>query len=441
MVPSGLCKLPNELLIRIFEFIFPKDVPSEDVPRIDIALLRLNRQLHRIGCEVLYGRSQFYAFIDAWGIDILGKYWPRPIAWDSWETSDPPPSVHSVLPQRAATRIKNLTVEVCFDQPFGDAFDISNEPPTAIKPDEEAVLFEARDSVRKFVSLFSSNQIHIKCLKVIPRSTRKLHWTHQEISSAVLLVLEPFHALQVDNPILTLPDFAKPSLQSSDSPQHQTTGLYTRDISVWQDLLKQDTCFIIKSSWEAQRRFTEIETMGRHIQLQRVRDGPGLWFLHPAAMMEVDRPPLIWAFHDFYTFLRLAREAAEHADLELLEVVRDAIALRWITAMRGRRNGVTDIADAIRNMYHAVNLPAPPGLYPEQKILKDQAYSFMGSLELPPIDNAPALSDPNVTFECLSPSRIRIQQGKDVWIRLRTPKLERQKMIVESRAAQPASVV
>lgn len=445
-VPSDLCKLPNELLVQIFEFIFPEVVPNASVSGVDITLLTLNRQLYRIGCEILYGRSQFHAEIDVGGISILGKCWRRP---RDWETLSPPLAVHSVLPQRATTRIKNLTVSVYLDASFGTTFDIWNGLPREMEPDEEATLLEVRDSVRKFVSALSSNQIHLKSLKVIPELTTRSHWTHQEISSAVLLVLEPFQLLQVDNPILTLPDFPRIWLQSSDSPQHQKTSLYTRDNRVWQILVKQNSCSVIKSSWEAQRRFTEIENLGQHIQLQREMDEDYRWPIDPSGlrevnrpplyrtdMMDVERPPLIWAFYDFYSFLRLAREAAENADLELLEVVRDAIARRWITAMRGRRDEVTGISDAIQNMYHAVNLPAPPGLYPEEGIWKDQAHSFVDSLELPPVGNAPALSDPNVTFERLSRARLRIQRGREVWIRLRTPKLERQKMAVEALAAQ-----
>lgn len=113
-LPSYLMKLPAEIRMMIFEYVFPATIPARRYHEsiswrsygLNLAILKMNKKICHEGLDVLYGKTEFGVVITHDEITMMGKTWKRPGVGGSI------PSWTQVHPPRVVQRIKKVNLQV-----------------------------------------------------------------------------------------------------------------------------------------------------------------------------------------------------------------------------------------------------------------------------------------------------------------------------------------
>lgn len=185
-LPCYITRLPTELRLMIFRYLFPDVIEATYFDRRQGAVLRVNRQFYEEASVIVYGECKFKAVIYPAIIHLFG------IKWICGS-----PDFVQTLCQGGAHRIRHLEVEVNFGDIQGKIKGIGGSGIS----NEEYGLYQARDTVRKLVELLSPKSVEpksvsLKQLKVKPAPSCKQQWRSDEAVAATFFVLAPFLALR-----------------------------------------------------------------------------------------------------------------------------------------------------------------------------------------------------------------------------------------------------
>ncbi|KAF2682461.1 hypothetical protein K458DRAFT_370346 [Lentithecium fluviatile CBS 122367] len=391
-LPCHLLRIPVELRLMVFRYILPAKVESAYHSRthekdIDTTVLKLNRQLHSEASSVLYGETLFHATVGYWGIYFMTKKWfkDEPSLYQNYRGSFNDPA--STFPPTVAKRICNLNIAVEFRQ--GPMTDYTMKR----FPEEEVTIISARDAVRKFVDLISNENTR-KQLRVTPdfKGSRKL-WEMPKLIAAIHL---------------------DPTVDASAYIAYQRE---------WAQQLRRPGSRLTSHS----RKLSERQEMAK-VALARIEDFLGVVARWGLATKNKTFPSGGSAFGGIGPALHLARVAFEHADLETLSSIREAIVKRWVNYHRRIQNDSRMIADKISELFTPVDDPRDLAQeYPEAFGLQT-----FGLVESPPKgcswsdievkDDIPDLDDPEV-ITWVDRERRYIHKGGKEWMRLMYPSL------------------
>ncbi|KAF2132721.1 hypothetical protein P153DRAFT_393684 [Dothidotthia symphoricarpi CBS 119687] len=429
-LPSYLMRLPTELRLMTFRYLFPEviDVSTEGTKRVRSAILKVNRQIHEEASSVLYGELQFKATVSSTYIHFLGKYWFR--------------HMHTLAKQfcqAGARRILNLDIEISFSNasraPRGiEMFGISRE---------EQELYELRDSVRKLVGILkpsstsSTNLPTLKRLEVSSDFQTRYRWKSDELIAALFFVLGPFRDLgKVETPVLTLP---------STKVLSPYTPFYHESRRAIADARQSETYRQLKKKWSRSMKCTSPangNVQSNAIVLQKAFQKIEDFF---QLLQGPDSGREVWTSTVFQYFecpLHLARVAYENGDIESINKIQDAISIRWINAHRRQQRSLQTVANCISSMFDSCDTggeneedqdkkPSLPELHPDAFVFEDvepltpiddSSYRWP---ELSAEDTAPKRSDRGVVVKD-DGFRLCIRKGGKEWVRLKTPRMVRE---------------
>jgi len=180
--PCYFMELPTELRLMIYRYVLPEVVEPNYKPQVHAAsILRLNHQVNQEASSVLYGETQFHAYISQYSIQLQSELW-----WRRTESRS-----LSMILSPSARSIRHLTVHVNLGRWSDSHSDLHRR---GISGDEYEA-YQARDSVRKFIDFFTSGNTSLKWLEVRPTLAHYCRWSEEDIIAAVFVVIGPFEAL------------------------------------------------------------------------------------------------------------------------------------------------------------------------------------------------------------------------------------------------------
>lgn len=196
-LPCHLMRLPTELRLAIFRFLFPEDaIPAKPLPEIsrwqqgysnvNTAIFRVSKQISEEATSVLYDTIPFCVVITELSISICGMMWTR---------GESGRDTFGLTKDRFASvqlrRIRNLRIQLriveraVWDAPVN----------TALPEREDTILYDLRIIVRQFLRLIDGNQ-NIQKVHVVPAVIGFADWKRDEIIAAAIFVLKPFTVLR-----------------------------------------------------------------------------------------------------------------------------------------------------------------------------------------------------------------------------------------------------
>jgi hypothetical protein len=445
-LPCHFMRLPTELRLMVFRYLFPKVMPSHKSHDVKVAILKTNRQIHQEASSVLYSESRFQAVIRLNAIELQGKFWSRePVV----QNQDNDYSVGTMLCRSSATLIRNLDVDIGIGTKRSRSKGLEGRGITQ----EEYHLYAFRDTVRKFAEYFqvdersSGSPKILKNLKVSPSLATDFGWKSDEAVIALFFVLEPFQMLRAGCALLEAPVsiyryYIPASIKVIGNVP--TRKAYLKLQKHWLKAITDPT--------RSQKRAPEltVEAGYRKIeafaQLIHVQD------------MTITRSWTSTVFQNLERPLHLACVANENKDSEMLGTIHEAIKLRWVNAHRQRRDSLQAVADSINTMFEKKDdvknedeehdldddgNPTPRELYPDAFEFEDikplkQPYTSNQSqlwLELRTEDTAPKREDPGVITK-MGLLKVHIRKDKQEWVRLKTPAMIRQLQAEKEAATQ-----
>lgn len=204
-LPCHITRLPTELRLMIFRYLFPDTITASRVHRSHVnyahtAVLFVNQQFYQEATLLIYSELKFEARVWPTSIAMFGKQWTRESTTTIFE------ELNKKLCQSSARRIRHLDVEVCFAHSQSKVRGIGDS--AIIYEDYE--LYQVRDTVRKLIGLLSpslsgSNASALKRLRITPQPSCKQHWRHKEATAAIFFVLEPFLVVSPIKNVMLVP--------------------------------------------------------------------------------------------------------------------------------------------------------------------------------------------------------------------------------------------
>lgn len=437
-LPCYLMRIPTELRLMVFRYLFP-DVVSPYHCRFNVAVLKLNRQIYQEASSVLYDERWFQVAVDESSISLQGKVWNREPSRRS-KSSDY--TVSGMLCQEAVSRIRKLEVSL----PIGAGPRLAKAVGHDIST-EDYGLYAMRDAVRKMVHALSGLQYDnepntslavpraLTTLVVKPRLSLRHNWSPDEAAVAIFFVLEPLQILnglqraKVDYPRI---ERIYPTPSSTFITRLKHCKLYSKLRKQCLNALtepKTDSLTIRQGvpTEQMQNGYRKLEAFAR---LTRLQASAHPWM--SGIFQNLDRP------------LHLARVAYDNNDLKMISSIQEAIKLRWVNAHCERQKSLQAMADSINTMFEddaAIEVendnddghPTPRDLFPDafqfneteplkQTFAASQAHMWA---ELKMEDDAPKGSEDGVTVKNHGMWRT-IRKGGKKWYRLTTPAVIRE---------------
>ncbi|KAF2029989.1 hypothetical protein EK21DRAFT_66538 [Setomelanomma holmii] len=404
-LPCHLLRLPTELRLMVFRYLFPDKI-NPYTSKVNGGILHVNSQIYQEASSVLYDEHCFEVTVNDNSIHLQGKHWTREPNTRNKADSY---TVGAMLCQPGAARIRKLDISIMIGGKSRAPKCIGSRGITH----EDYNLYIYRDSVRKLVELLtesspSESLAALKTLTVMPSISLGHRWTYDEAAVALFFVLEPLQALH-------------------GVQQLQTRKIYTKLRQQWLDALKDaEMVPFVKQRFPADTSrsgYRKIETFTQLIHLQSTA------------------PIRSWmsnVFHNLERPLHLARVAYENHDDVAIASIHEAIKLRWINAHRQQQQSLRTVADSINTMFEddtheeaedeGDGRLTPRELFPdafEFEAIEPLKQPYTASqtnmwTELKVEDTTPKRGEPGVTVQDRGMWRI-IRKGGKEWVRLMTP--------------------
>ncbi len=450
-LPCHFMRLPTELRLVIFRYLFPPVVSISPAGKIHLSILKVNRQLNIEAKSILYKELRFRASMNYDRLRILGRDWTyEPDFTDPHEHFSP----DAILRHSHIKLIQNLDLDIVFSMNQKAPRYIDRSQPRR----EEHRLFVPRDLGRGLVDLLATQQPNspnllsnqrsgLKKLNVTFKFASYFHWSTLEATAAIFTILEPLRALTGVDATLEITSLTRCEF---------STVLADAYINKVIRKLKKDAKFNeLHTEWIAALRAPissyrqdmnpQVETAYRRILdfckflYAQQPEGIGYTWMH-GAFQGIERP------------LHLARLAHSLEDLPALNKIRDVLTTRWINAQREQQRILQLAADKVNNMFvgdendsdtstskltaptsnTALSRAAPPRqLYPD-------AFQFPAQDPLPTEhsvdpkwpelewkDATPRIGMSGVLYR-VKGLRVYIEKGNKQYVRLLTPELVRQ---------------
>ncbi|KAF9699851.1 hypothetical protein EKO04_002388 [Ascochyta lentis] len=431
-LPCYITRLPTELRLMIFRYLFPSVIKPERVHRIDpesayTAVLFVNRQFHEEAALLVYSELKFQVRIWPTFIELFGRRWDREDICHIFK------ELTKALCQPAARRIRHLDVKINF------AFMQSNiRGFTGIdRSYEEYELYQLRDTIRKFVEVISpppsdANPSGLKRLSITPAPSCRQLWQSDEATAAIFFVLQPFSTLRPIGRVVL------------HSPPRPTLYTYRERnfISVIADLHKDNHYCMGRKQWIALMTFgTEPAKSCQEISeaaalgaaYRKIEDFARLIYKQDAIDRTETDVKQAWTssiFQGIERVLHIARVAYEDGDLECLKKIHEAILKRWIAAHQQQMQLFAAVAASVSDMFDGDVASRDEG-YPEAFDFKDihpakQTHEAKDEWpEIPTKPPMPKLKGPGLTVEEKRQKVVVVKDGeKTEWAK--TPAVVRQ---------------
>ncbi|KAH8732837.1 hypothetical protein GQ44DRAFT_668315 [Phaeosphaeriaceae sp. PMI808] len=408
-LPCYLTKIPTELRLMIFRYLFPKVVQAAGGPNIETAILKTCRQLNQEASSVFYGETLFEAQINRWGLFLQGKIWSH---WYKVDGTRSGCFIATLPHQSSAGLIQKLHVTIVVEISHSDVPERYTDRIKGIDSHNifpvDYELYKSRDIVRKLVEylqpagnhLSSAPRKALKRLKVSTLTKEGFFWGYDE--AALFLVLDPDRSNSVR---------LGPESQNDNRWWYELEGEWLESMNGQPSTTSTP---IQEPSEDVKRGYQKIEKFSQIIYAQI--SGQSAWI--KKAFDHLERP------------LHLARVAYENDDSDMIKKIHKAIKFRWVYGNRKQQNSLRSIEDSINAMFEDQNEDEDGG--EEElggrpvghcKIIDDSNPSIDPAIwaELNPTDTAPLPSEPGVTIK-FENMRVYINRDGEQWVRLMTPK-------------------
>jgi hypothetical protein len=433
-LPCHFMLLPSEMRVMIFGYLFPELIPSanpydcDKIHDTNVSVLRLNKLIYKEASLVLYGDVPFHARVTPTTITILGKTWHRS-RFNSVFRSEPL-DINQALYLGDTKRIRNLVVEVAFGKWRAELQghrwnDLLGGVVTHGITNENYDLYEARDSVRKLVEIFSASEKILKRVTVQPNVGTEYQWSAAESVAAMSLVLEPFRDLRVlHQTVLAAPKLSVVE-ETFEVAYQKLRDEWTTAVRA-RALAETSTKAV-----EAKAGYRKIEDL---VQLVKEEESQHYDTLSNGQVVRskyrifdgIERP------------LHLARVARENEDAWMIDQIRKAIAKRLAISQRQERRANNVISNAIKSMMVNTDTASPSKESPDvlqvaavealpDAWMPDHRWAELQSHNINAIP-LPKRGNPGVTIEEDS-LRMYYHQGHKTWIRLKTPAVVRMRNV------------
>ncbi|KAF2277505.1 uncharacterized protein EI97DRAFT_295504 [Westerdykella ornata] len=346
-----LMELPAEIRMMILGYVLPAKVPARRYHRsvpwktygLDLAILKMNKQICRETLDVLYGKSEFEVIVTHDKMSMMDRTWKRPSAGGSvltWTQVHPPSILQRIRKVKLRVLLGGGTVLLPLH--VGEPSSWMNHI-TGI----DSSLFQSRDMVRKLVWVLQSNKM--THLSVEPELQAPSTWEADEVMAAIRLALEPFRELTVlksrilgpltvtyhrrnrnSSPVTRHVGAPNPRRAEAEDGEYR---LYQRNFStelpmhMWSGRLP-----LPRPAVAALRLYAELELFSSAVFMKN----PSLTTPAKAS----DSEP----FSGLDRVMHLARLAHEQCDLVMLETIKSAVLQRWcqnthVASLQGRQVG------------------------------------------------------------------------------------------------------
>jgi len=435
LLPCHFMRLPTELRLIIFRYLFPDEVSNDKEHGVEVAIMKANRQIHQEASSVLYGECYFEIEVHPHSIKLQGKQWKRNPPAKSTENY----SLDTLL-SRSSHLIRNLNIRVEFGEYFQSARGIGSDGIST----EDYLVYLYRDAIRKVVHYVTSHSTRtvsqniLKKLKVMPAVAGDWPWSPEEAITVLFLILEPLQLLSADYRFFD-------ELVSGGRHKPQPRN-YTGYISRMQ---KREAYPKLREQWLNIDKNPEASSVFRPQNPQPAVQSAfnkldGLAQVLRLGNLHHFQPSMATAFNDIARPMHLARVAYENDDLDMLNRIHEAIKLRWINANRSQQASIRSIKDSITDMLETASAYGKQDndvqaglnlaqLYPREFGVTDldpiePVYDIRQPhlwLELSSEDSIPKHGDRGVEWE-FEGVRVRARKDGKEWVRLKTPEMVRQ---------------
>ncbi|KAI4685419.1 uncharacterized protein J4E84_006147 [Alternaria hordeiaustralica] len=406
-------ELPTELRLKIYRYVLPEVVEPNYQSQVRAAsILRVNHKVNQEASSVLYGETQFHAYISQDTIQLQNKLW-----WRRTESRS-----LSMIFSPSARSIRHLTVHVNLRR-WSDAH--SDLYGRGISGDEYEA-YKARDSVRKFINFFTSGNTSLKWLEVRPTLVNYCRWSEEDIIAEVFVVIGPFEALSnIKTATLVALNYTNcgrlgTERHSAIASLH-TNQLYGRLREEWLSSITESkpapgptdneqgkvAYGVIEEVLQLIYRAMPYAVRGTYSSIHRRLDGLEL------------------PFHS-------ARVAYENGDVETLVAIREAIRGEWVKLQPRLSCEASAISQSIYDMFKTKDIAELSESNPRVVPAETKTSSPVSTMnELMDWDwsevkcGVPKHGEPGVTIKEDS-WRIYIYKGDKMWTRLKTPQAVRE---------------
>ncbi|KAF2467507.1 uncharacterized protein BDR25DRAFT_344872 [Lindgomyces ingoldianus] len=429
-IPSYILKIPTEIRMAIFWYLFPNYIKAKPFPQSPIergmhaAILQVNRQMYDEASTVLYQQVPFRASIECDEIFICHNFIK--------------PSLRTI-----ARRIRNLEVTL----------HIGHKPyyGTGIHSDhgisfEDFRLYQVRHNARKLVELLQptiedGSQSGLHQLSLSPQADHIFNWTREEAIQAIAFAIGPFRNLCN----IRLASLKSASLSSASEPNimvgvSETTSMpedeaYFKIQRTFGSELKkgpETTLSHRKMLKEIDENVEKIESL---VQLLKRKDA----IQAPSWHMTLKWSVSIFGGAD--RVLHYARFLREHEELSEFCAIRQAIQQRWLRYQEFARRQQCDIADHILALSDKTEQSSLKARFPSSFRLSSPDVEGQDTLEPIEVSLWPELEmklglpflHENSVEEWEDDECLYFKHDNQVRFRLKTPQIMREKRSDGSR--------
>ncbi|UPX11553.1 uncharacterized protein EKO05_0002152 [Ascochyta rabiei] len=352
-LPCYITRLPTELRLMIFRYLFPNVIKDERLYRTHpdaphTAVLFVSRQFYEEAAVLIYGEPKFEVRIWPTYIQLFGKRWDRE---DTCYIFEEPTKI---LCRPAARRIRHLDIQVNFALTQSNIRGVSGFG----RSYEEFELYQLRDTIRKFVDVISpspseSSPAALKRLSVTPAPSCRQLWQSDEATAAIFFVLEPF---------LSLRPIGRVFLHSPPRPE-LFTYRERNFVSIITDLPKDDLYCMRRNQWISLMTFgNEPPKSSQDVNgaaalaaaYRKIEDFARLIYKQDSPECLRTAVRQAWTssiFRGIERVLHIARIAYEDGDLGCLRNIREAILKRWVTAHQQHLQSLSAVAASVSAMF------------------------------------------------------------------------------------------
>ncbi|CAA9957496.1 Retinal domain containing protein [Pyrenophora teres f. maculata] len=402
-LPCHFLRLPTELRLMVFRYIFPAEIPHRHIPKVSPAILKVNRVINQEASSVLYGESTFHVNIDCEKISMQNKVWSRKGPISTTEAPDALPLAETIF--KGANLIQTLSITIFWSSSATGAFftkyGVSRE---------EYKLYETRDSVRKLVDFLMSRPKSsgspgtLKRLSICVEMSYRGHMPLDERVAAISAFVDPFQDIRVvDQVHLEDPKEVLNSQRKASFSDLNDDDLYAQFRENWITAVKAEKPATLPADvMEAKAIYSQIEVCVHLI----------LWG-NPNQNGMTNK---VFPIHDFPGICRLlhiGRLACDNGDLETIDHMRKILVVLCAGhECPWKDDDTCAVSRAVHRFFDSVASATPSE--PNDQVLYD-----IESIRPYP-DPMPKLGEPGVTVEEDGQRMYAYKDGKK-WVRLKTP--------------------